>query len=256
MADLPEPAQEILREFLDAERSCPEPPAGTQDRVLARLSTTLGLVPGLGDSLATPSGPSLAPAPVRPRPWGPVLGGITGRGLATFLVGAAVGATVYGTAQRIGHRPEPASPPATIVVSPVPMPPVVAPAPMPQVEAAATALSATKPLAASQGHHENEPALGELKARDRNLAAERKLVEMARSALARGHTEGAIAALRRHVHQFPNGQLAEERDSLLVQTLVAKGDFAQARVRARSFERQHPHSLFSPVVEQALKSIP
>jgi outer membrane protein assembly factor BamD (BamD/ComL family) len=101
---------------------------------------------------------------------------------------------------------------------------------------------------------ETEPNLGD--ARDRGLAAERKLVEMGRTALARGHTDLAIAALRRHTQAFPNGQLAEERDSLLVQALVAKGEFAQARQRAVRFHRQHPHSLFLPVVDQALRSIP
>ena len=40
------------------------------------------------------------------------------------------------------------------------------------------------------------------------------------------------------------------------QTLVAKGDFAQARERATRFHRQHPSSLFQPAVDQALQSIP
>jgi outer membrane protein assembly factor BamD (BamD/ComL family) len=79
---------------------------------------------------------------------------------------------------------------------------------------------------------------------------------MARTALGRGHTDLALAALRRHTRAYPNGQLAEERDGLLVQALVAKGEFAQARQRAARFHRQHPHSLFWPVVDEALRSIP
>jgi hypothetical protein len=62
--------------------------------------------------------------------------------------------------------------------------------------------------------------------------------------------------LRTHARTFPHGQLAEERDSLTVQALIAKGDFAQARERAAHFHQQHPGSLFGPVVEQALRSIP
>jgi len=93
-------------------------------------------------------------------------------------------------------------------------------------------------------------------ARDRGLAAERKLIEMARTALARGRTDLALAAIRRHARSFPTGQLAEERDSLLVQALVAKGEHAQAHERAARFHQQHPQSLFAPVVDQALRSIP
>jgi len=79
---------------------------------------------------------------------------------------------------------------------------------------------------------------------------------MARTALARGRVDGALAALRHHARMYPSGQLAEERDGLLVQSLVAKGDYAQARIQAARFARQHPHSLFAPAIDQALRSIP
>jgi outer membrane protein assembly factor BamD (BamD/ComL family) len=92
--------------------------------------------------------------------------------------------------------------------------------------------------------------------KDQSLAAERNLIEMARTALARGRIDGALATLHRHARRFAKGQLAEERDSLYVQALVAKGDFAQARERATRFRRQHPSSLFQAAVEQALQSIP
>jgi outer membrane protein assembly factor BamD (BamD/ComL family) len=100
------------------------------------------------------------------------------------------------------------------------------------------------------------PRAGAGDARDHGLAAERKLVEMARTALTRGETDGALAALGRHVRQFPRGRLAEERESLYVQALAASGDSVQARARGKRFYRQYPHSLFAPVVEQALRSIP
>jgi outer membrane protein assembly factor BamD (BamD/ComL family) len=92
--------------------------------------------------------------------------------------------------------------------------------------------------------------------RDKRLEAERKLVEMARTALARGQTADALAALRRHQRFFPNGELAEERDGLWVSALVATHEYAQAREQAVRFRRHHPHSLFAPVVEQAIQSIP
>jgi outer membrane protein assembly factor BamD (BamD/ComL family) len=109
-------------------------------------------------------------------------------------------------------------------------------------------------LAPNHGRSLAEPAA--VRSKDEGLAAERNLIEMARTALARGRIDGALATLHRHARRFAKGQLAEERDSLFVQTLVAKGDFAQARERATRFRRQHPSSLFQPAVDQALQSIP
>jgi len=88
------------------------------------------------------------------------------------------------------------------------------------------------------------------------LAAERSLVEMARAALTRGQAERALAALRRHARQFPNGELTEEREGLLVQALVGAQRYDQAREKAEQFKKRYPRSLFAPVVDQAIGSIP
>jgi TolA-binding protein len=91
---------------------------------------------------------------------------------------------------------------------------------------------------------------------DDRLAAERSLLEIARVALVRGQAAGALAALERHAGQFPSGALAEEREGLLVQALVAARQYDRARERAARFNQRYPRSLFAPVVEQALASIP
>ena len=241
-----------LRDLIAAEKARPDPAPEVGQRVYARLAVGLGLPPLLSD------GAPVAPAPVAPAvPAAPAVAGAvaktavhtTARGLLTFIVGAAVGATTYGTVQHLRHGPElPAAPTVTIAAEPAveaPSPLAVAPAAEPVV---------VKPAAPPT----DRATLGEPSSagsRDRGLAAERKLVEMARSALARGHTDGALAALHRHARAFPRGQLAEERDSLFVQALVAKGDLARARDRAAHFHRQYPQSLFGPVVDQALRSI-
>jgi outer membrane protein assembly factor BamD (BamD/ComL family) len=92
--------------------------------------------------------------------------------------------------------------------------------------------------------------------RDQSLAAERRLLEQARTALVKGDGDGAIASLRKHARLFADGQLAEERDALLIRALVGKGEYAQARERASRFHKQHPRSLFAGVVDQAMQSIP
>ncbi len=99
-----------------------------------------------------------------------------------------------------------------------------------------------------------QPAIAE--GRDKRLEAERKLVEMARTALSRRQTDDALSALRRHQRLFAKGELAEERDSLMVSVLVARHEIEQARASAVRFHRQYPHSLFGPSVDQALLSIP
>lgn len=246
------PLPDSLRELVDAERACPDPSAAAQERVLARLSASLALPSGPG---AAPSAPA-PPSPV-PTQTGRVLAHVSRRGLATFLVGAAVGASVYGTVQHVSSkhaaapsavRPAPAvsEPPAAAAIPEPPpsLPSAATPAPAPPVDEVGTAAAASRGAArASDG-------------RDRGLGTERKLVEMARTALTRGQINGALASLDRHARLFPHGQLAEERESLYVQALLAGGDAVRAQKRAEQFHRQFPRSLFGPVVDQALQSIP
>jgi hypothetical protein len=99
-------------------------------------------------------------------------------------------------------------------------------------------------------------AVLEPRERDRDLAAERGLLEQARSALARGQGELAVAALERHVRGFPHGALEEERESLLVQALVASDRLEAARNAGARFHQRFPRSIFGPVVDEALRSIP
>ena len=248
MSDLPDEGQETLRAFIAAEKGCPDPPAEVGQRVFARLAASLGLPPGL------PDGAPRSAEPLRAGLLRRAVTGISRRSVATFLVGAAVGAATYGTVQHVRGKPTleapHAPPPAPRVIPAPPLEPPSAPPANPEPA------PEPRPPAATPGNraHESEPGIRA--ARDRGLGAERKLVEMARSALARGHTERALFALRSHVRAFPNGQLAEERDSLMVQALIAKGEYAEARERGARFQKKHPGSLFGPVVEQALRSIP
>src|SRR5206468_9229242 len=73
---------------------------------------------------------------------------------------------------------------------------------------------------------------------DDPLAAERSLLEMARAALGRGQPERALAALRRHARQFPNGELTEEREGLLVQSLVGAQKYDQDREKDDQFKKR------------------
>jgi outer membrane protein assembly factor BamD (BamD/ComL family) len=95
-----------------------------------------------------------------------------------------------------------------------------------------------------------------VRGRDLDLDAERAIVADARGALARGDADAALATLGRHERQFVAGRLSEERESLLVAALVRAGRQNEARVRAARFRALWPSSMYLPVVEEALRSIP
>ncbi len=88
-----------------------------------------------------------------------------------------------------------------------------------------------------------------------SLGSEQRLLERARSGLARGKRSDALSALREHQRRFPRGRLVEEREALTVLTLVALGRTDKARVRAKRFRKRFPDSILLPVVEDALRDL-
>jgi hypothetical protein len=284
MAETLEPlADPLLRELVDAEKARPDPPAALAARVLARLE------PGLGAHRTDG-----APAAAVDRTWaGGLLGRGWTRAALIFATGVVVGAGAHATWRRLSAAadesrprsvaPSPggggdrgsseirapagapsASPPALDAGSrpepPVPRPPPAAREGERSPGAAGARLRAAPAVDAQERESPHAspttPSERPEDQRDSQLAAERNLIEIARSALARGETEGAFEALRRHARRHPDGDLREEREGLYIQALIRRGDYAAARARAADFGRLYPRSLFGPAVEQALRSIP
>ena len=90
----------------------------------------------------------------------------------------------------------------------------------------------------------------------RGLAAERALLDVARSALARGEAGEAIAATERHAREYPDGSLVEEREAIAVKALVALGRRDEARRRARALEQRFPNGLTVRAVRAAVGETP
>ena len=88
------------------------------------------------------------------------------------------------------------------------------------------------------------------------LAAESALLDIARTAIAHGEADHAIAAVDRHAASFPSGMLREEREALGVKALVLAGRGDDARARTARFRARYPDSLFLPALESTLRSIP
>jgi hypothetical protein len=255
-----EPIPGDLRTLLEEEKAIGEPPDDVRERVLLRLAGTFAVrVPGVPSPDARPVGPTIPRSPVARviRTARLAAAARTVRAAAIFVTGAATGAGGYHVMKRARHP----APPSTPIAAPGPVsekrsapeapkpagPDALEPSPVPP----GTQIRRRAPApAAPQG------PFGSSDQPDDPLAVERSLLEMARAALSRGQAERALTALRRHVRQFPNGELTEEREGLLVQALVSAQKYDQARVKADQFKKHYPRSLFAPVVDQAIGSIP
>lgn len=269
----PEPLSDELRALIEAERNR----AGMPDAVKARLAAKLGLPPipggdgGCGGGTTRPD-----PAPAHPRPASthappaspaavPRAASLLSRPLllasTTFALGLAGGALIHSVYDR--SVAEPPRVERVVVRETVEVPaPVVAPAPVAPVPVEIAAPPPVRPRHAARDE-ERRPDAGvrhdaeaDVARRDTDLAAERALLEMARTALGRGQGGAAIEALEKQARQFPRGRLVEEREVLLVQALAQAGRTKEARERGDRFRQRFPHSLLLPAVDAVLKSAP
>jgi len=88
---------------------------------------------------------------------------------------------------------------------------------------------------------------------DASLAAERALLDRARTALVRGRPSEAFEATLEHEVDFGDGRLLEERQVLQIQALLGLGRQTEAKRLAEAFRQSHPDSLLLPAVDQALR---
>jgi hypothetical protein len=85
-----------------------------------------------------------------------------------------------------------------------------------------------------------------------DVVEERRLVDGARAALARGDAAGAMTGIEEHEKRFASGVLVEEREAIAIRALVAQRRTTEAEARAARFRTRHPTSLFLPSVEAAM----
>ncbi|MCA2982092.1 MAG: hypothetical protein INH41_20370 [Myxococcaceae bacterium] len=283
------PLHEALRAVFDT-ATPPQPSAEFEARVLERVTATLAGVALPEDTSGSGgfSGPTGAPTPDGvPAPGVVVvkkgvlaLGAallLGGGGLGGVLVGRVVltppaaevkaspgGARAKGSDEALGSAHDPADErPAAGVQRPSgatasvggagSMPAKAAGAPN-EVSAAPPGPKAPQPSASVQGLADagGAPAGHEDASRDTALSAERALLEVARTALARGDVGATLAAVERHEREFPGGRLLEEREVLFVQALALSGRRGDAAARQAAFKTRFPDSLSLPAVDAAL----
>ena len=149
-------------------------------------------------------------------------------------------------------------PPVEIAIAP-PSPPLPAPVPPPSPIAIAPASPPPSPpappRAAVAPPSSPAPAPPPPAPPAPGVNAEAQIIDRARAALARGRTDDALVALMSHERRFPIGQLAEERDALLVEAYVAANDPRLARARIAIYRRDYPAGLQAARVDAAERAL-
>jgi hypothetical protein len=230
-----EPMDPELAALLATKKGVVEPPAAVKQRLLDRVVASIGVPPGGGGGGGAPSR-SAASRVVSARP-------LTMLASAFTLGFAAGAAAIYGSTRQDPVRAVPvafASPPAAASASTPPARGESAPAPPPEASAQSAGAKPTPSRSPDS----------------RGLAAERTLLDVARAALSRGEAANAMAAAERHATEFPDGELAEEREAILIRALAQSGSVESARARARRFHARFPQSIFGRTVDAAIASIP
>ena len=93
--------------------------------------------------------------------------------------------------------------------------------------------------------------LGERRVRDSGLQ-EADLIEQARTAVLKS-PKRALRLCRKHVRQFPNGELLQEREVIAARALMTLGRFSAARRRATKFLGRFPDSIHAEAMRKLVE---
>lgn len=244
--DLPELDEEELA-MLAAFQAEERPPAPSVERVRARV---------LESTTAAPTGTVLR----GPWQWPAAIAVVAAAAAALLLIDfggeEATAVNRQGVQQAVdtpeaaegGHAIIEAEPVKRAVPRPAPVPEVVD-APLPPAPVVDPAPPTRKPVAKRQPV-EPDPAPEPVS----SLAAETRLLDRARKAVAGGRPTEALAILREAESAFPRGVLGQERSALRVVALCDAGQLDAGREAAASFVKAHPQSALRARVESACPS--
>ncbi len=228
------------------------------ERILGRVLVTVGAGAATTAALAAAGGTAKAAT---------AAGGTAAAGASTtvaasaftakVVVGIAAAAFAVGAGTGVAIQRAAAPPPAPVA----PLPSFTAPAPEPTLIANSRSIAPTA-SASDSAIPTAPPALPNplpvpsatvapsATSSDADLAAERALIDRARSALARGDVPACLDATSAHAKRFPSGRLGEERELVAIQALAKDGQIALARARANRFRKTYPKSMFLPAIDR------
>ena len=84
------------------------------------------------------------------------------------------------------------------------------------------------------------------------MAGEAKLLNEAHVAMA-ADPRKAYALANEHAKRYPRGQLAAERELILIQALIRLGRTAEAEARGRALRKSAPSSIYGERLDAILK---
>jgi len=200
-------------------------------------------------------------------------------GLTGVLLGSVVTVAWVG-GEHLASRPPSNGPPVSSAAAPAPPPPRVAPSatsvvPVPALDPVPDL--PVRPVDRERPNASGEPPMPrpvvrapEAAAAERSVASfpvppppaasaggspllESRRVADARARLRAGDARGALATLEGLRRDFPGGVLAQERDALMIEALLALGERERARQLATRFVARYPGSPHTAAAERALK---
>lgn len=218
-----------LSSLFREERANGRAPSGTRERVFERLEASLVGSGGGGRNGGSGGEGGGLPAARRIGPW-PFAG--------VFAAGGVIGGLTVAIVM----------PPRVTYVDRIASVSVAPSAPAPAPSGATIAFATERPASSStpSAVTSNQPP------QDGTLAAERAILDVARTALGRGDGARALEAVDRHGREFPRGQMAEEREAIGVQALVKLGRKEEATARGARFRKRFPNSVLTPVIDAAV----
>lgn len=223
---------EELAALFARERRAHPSSAAAKARVLARLEGPVG--PGGGGG--SPAAPASVPPPPVSRVY--VKLGV----IVACLVGA--GGVLYSQvpASEIASAATPRVPATSSVHTPRPI--LLA-------AGSSKAVDAVEPPTPVAPHVESAPVVAPTTEAACAICDEQRILDIGRRGLRDRHYDDALSAVKEHEARFPQGQLAEERESLRVHLLTAMGKTQEADDAKRAFRRAFPKSPLLDSVEHA-----
>lgn len=241
-----EPPLDELAELFAAERSAPVANAATRTALRAKLTTAAApLILGKAAAAATALG-------------------TTGKVLAVLALTVGVGA---GTVALVNHhddevarapvqqRIEPQASPRRAEPAPSeqPVPSEPAPSETPRTAAQQPARHARAAVKLAEVPPSPEPVLAEVPQPASIVDAgpsQAQVLKRAWAALSSGAPAQALELAREDQQKHPTGNLAEERDALVIQALVKLARIDEARQAATAFFARYPSSIHRTRIEQ------
>lgn len=253
--DLPALDDDVRALLADA-KAIPALDAATKATLFARVEAKLDPVPPSDGGSSNEGGAPGAQGRGHPSlPVGSATVALATKGtLATVALALAIGAIAGVAIDRAILAASPAPAPPLVVTTSVPPAAVSVTTAAPEgvpVSLLPSAPPATpEPRSSASSTPAPEAAVATVSAR--GLGAERALLDVARSALARGEPQEALEAADRHERQYGDGALIEEREAIAIKSLVALGRRDEARKRAVVFERRFPNGLMLRAVKASV----